>query len=264
MNNHTYISKELNNHGEIEWSDQENKTWNILITRQLKTLKNRCCPEFLEGLKLINFPHDRVPQHKEINKTLQVLTGWQVIPVPAVIGAEEFFTLLATRKFPAASFIRIPEELDYIQEPDIFHEFFGHLPLLTDQRYADFLEEFGKLALSIEAKWRSRLFRLFWFTIEFGLVKHEGQLKSYGGGILSSVGETVYSLEQESVIRVKFDIMTTLRTPYRRDIMQPQYFVLEKYSDLFEILKEDVASLLPKAKKAGDFKALFGELGEEL
>src|SRR5690606_29526597 len=157
----------------------ENNTWNTLITRQSEIVKSRASNEFLEGLDRIGFSRDRVPQHTDINDRLRSFTGWQVEIVPALIPAKEFFTLLANKKFPAASFIRIPEELDYIQEPDIFHEFYGHVPLLTFSDYARFMEEFGKLALSIAPTDRRRLFRLFWFTVEFGLLKTSEGVKAY-------------------------------------------------------------------------------------
>jgi len=180
-------------------------------------------------LERIQFERDQVPQHSEINKRLKAFTGWQVEVVPALIPAKDFFTLLANRRFPAASFIRIPEELDYIQEPDIFHEFFGHVPLLTIKEYAQFMEEFGKLALSIDSKDRRRLFRLFWFTIEFGLLKDNYQFKAYGGGMLSSIHETVYSVESTIPQRKEFDTLSALRTPYRIDIPQPLYYFLNKF-----------------------------------
>src|SRR5690606_17278269 len=127
--------------------EDENNTWKTLITRQTQTVKTRACSEFLEGLERIGFSTEHIPQHTEINTRLRKLSGWEVEVVPALIPAKEFFTLLANKKFPAASFIRIPEELDYIEEPDIFHEFFGHVPLLTFPDYARFIEEFGKIAL---------------------------------------------------------------------------------------------------------------------
>ena len=143
-----YISKQPNPQGVLDWTADENKTWNTLIERQTKIVQTRACAEFLEGLDRIQFSKKHVPQHSEINQRLKNFTGWEVEIVPALIPAKEFFTLLANKKFPAASFIRIPEELDYIQEPDIFHEFYGHVPLLTFKEYANFMEDFGKLALS--------------------------------------------------------------------------------------------------------------------
>lgn len=260
----TYVSKQPNAQGLIDWTAEENKTWNTLITRQSEIVKTRACPEFLEGLERIGFSQDRVPQHTEINKRLADFTGWEVEVVPALIPAKEFFTLLANKKFPAASFIRIPEELDYIQEPDIFHEFYGHVPLLTFPDYANFMEEFGKLALSVAPKDRRRLFRLFWFTIEFGLLKTPQGIKAYGGGMLSSIHETVWSTESPEPKRVDFDPLAALRTPYRIDIPQPLYYVLNDFKDLFKILDQDVIALMEKSKDLGDFEPLFQPVGEEL
>ena len=260
----TYVSKQPNQNGLIEWSDEENQTWNALITRQTEIVRTRACAEFLEGLERIQFTKNRVPQHTEINARLKDFTGWHVEVVPALIPAKEFFTLLAGKKFPAASFIRIPEELDYIQEPDIFHEFYGHVPLLTFKDYANFMEEFGKIALSVSPKDRRRLFRLFWFTIEFGLLKSKDGIRAYGGGMLSSIHETVYSTESEIAIRENFDPLKALRTPYRIDIPQPLYYVLENFSDLYKILDQDILKLLEESKELGDFEPLFEPLTEEL
>lgn len=260
----TYVSKYPNGQGLIDWTLNENKTWNTLITRQTEIVKTRACDEFIEGLDRIGFSKDRVPQHTEINAKLKDFTGWEVEVVPALIPAKEFFTLLANKKFPAASFIRIPEELDYIQEPDIFHEFYGHVPLLTFSEYANFMEEFGKLALTVAPKDRRRMFRLFWFTIEFGLLNSKDGVKAYGGGMLSSTHETVYSVESPKAKREPFDPLVALRTPYRIDIPQPLYYVLNKFSDLFRILDQDIISLLEKSKELGDFEPLFEPAGEEL
>ena len=260
----TYISKQPNSQGLIDWTADENKTWNTLITRQSEIVKTRACPEFLEGLNRIGFSQDRVPQHTEINKRLKDFSGWEVEVVPALIPAKEFFTLLANKKFPAASFIRIPQELDYIQEPDIFHEFYGHVPLLTFSEYANFMEEFGKLALSISPKDRRRIFRIFWFTVEFGLLKTPGGVKAYGGGMLSSIHETVYSVESPLPQRLDFDPLTALRTPYRIDIPQPLYYVLENFTDLYKILDTDLLRLLEESKELGDFGPLFEPAGDEL
>ena len=142
--------------------------------------------------------------------------------------------------------------MDYLQEPDIFHEIYGHTPLLTNQAYGDFMEMFGKLALEAEPNERRQLFRLFWFTIEFGLVKTNEGLKAYGGGILSSIGETQFCLTSEPE-KMDFDVLNVLRTPYRIDIMQPVYFVINKFDDLFSILDQDILSLLREAKSLGDF-----------
>lgn len=260
----TYVSKQPNAQGLIDWTSDENHTWNTLINRQTEIVKTRACAEFLEGLGRIGFSRDRVPQHTEINSRLKDYSGWEVEVVPALIPAKEFFTLLANKKFPAASFIRVPEELDYIQEPDIFHEFYGHVPLLTFKEYANFMEEFGKLALSASPKDRRRLFRVFWFTIEFGLLNTPQGVRAYGGGMLSSIHETVWSVESPKAIREPFDALTALRTPYRIDIPQPLYYVLDSFSDLYKILDQDLLKLMEESKALGDFNPLFEPAGEEL
>jgi phenylalanine-4-hydroxylase len=252
-----YVSKQPDASGLIDWTADEHQTWNTLITRQAEIVKTRACPEFLEGLERIGFSQKTVPQHQTINDRLKDFTGWEVEIVPALIPAKEFFTLLANKKFPAASFIRLPQELDYIQEPDIFHEFYGHVPLLTFPDYARFMEEFGKLALSASPKDRRRLFRVFWFTIEFGLLQTDKGIRAYGGGMLSSIHETVYSVESPIAIRRPFDPLTALRTPYRIDIPQPLYYVLNHFSDLYKILDYNLLQLLEESKELGDFEPLF-------
>lgn len=256
MQGHKYVSNSVDEKGFVSWSKQENDTWNALVTRQADIVKGRACDEFMHGLEVLNFSSGEVPQIPDVNKILGEYTGWGIEPVPALIQPQEFFDLLANKKFPAATFIRIPEEMDYLQEPDIFHEVYGHTPLLTNQAYGDFMEEFGKLALKVEPKQRRQLFRLFWFTIEFGLLKTNEGLKAYGGGILSSIGETQYCLTDKSE-KIPFDILNVLRTPYRIDIMQPIYFVLDQFDDLFSILDADVLGLLAEAKELGDFDPRF-------
>lgn len=251
MKGHTYVSNPVDKNGYVQWSQVEQQTWQKLVTRQKDILPGRACSQFLEGLEILNFDH-QIPQIPVLNKVLDGYTGWGVEPVPALIQPKEFFNLLANKRFPAATFIRTPEELDYLQEPDIFHELYGHTPLLTNQAYGDFMEKFGKIALKAQPKDRRKLFRLFWFTIEFGLLKTDDGLRAYGGGILSSIGETQYCLTDKSQ-KEPFDIVNVLRTPYRIDIMQPLYFVIEKFEDLFTILDQDILAKLEQAKELGDF-----------
>jgi phenylalanine-4-hydroxylase len=256
MKGHTYISKPVDEFQRVQWSEVENQTWAHLVSRQRNIIQNRACDEFIKGLDILNFPKDRVVQIPEVNEVLQGLTGWGVEPVPAIIPPKEFFTLLAKKRFPAATFIRIPEEMDYLQEPDIFHEIYGHTPLLTNQNYCDFMQHFGELALRAQPKDRFRLFRLFWFTIEFGLINTPQGLRAYGGGILSSIGETQYCLTDENK-KIPFDTLTALRTPYRIDIMQPVYFVINDLRDLFNIAQQDILALVEESKRLGDFPPSF-------
>lgn len=254
MKGHTYVSNPVDEKGYVNWSDTENEIWAKLVARQSDVIIGRANKEFFDGLEILNFPKDKIPQIPDINEKLLKTTGWSVQPVAAVIQPKEFFELLANKKFPAATFIRLPEEIDYIQEPDIFHEIYGHTPLLTNQAYADYLQKFGKLALTVEPKDRRRLFRLFWFTIEFGLLKTEDGLRAFGGGMLSSIGETQACLIDDGTNEKQdFDILNVLRTPYRIDIMQPVYFIISKFEDLFTILDNDIPTIMAQAKELGDF-----------
>lgn len=259
MKRQKYISKAVDKDGFVNWDEVESDTWRRLFVRQKEIIKGRACNEYIKGLEVLGYNEHSIPQIPNINKTLKDITGWGVEPVPAVIQPKEFFNLLANKKFPAATFIRTTEDFDYIQEPDIFHEIYGHTPLLIHQAYGDFLEKFGKLALAADSKYRRKLFNIFWFSIEFGLTKTPDGLRAYGGGILSSIGETQYCLGSGPK-RVPFDLLEVIRTPYRIDIMQPIYFVIEKFDDLFTLLDHDLISLIEKGKELGDREPLFDPL----
>ncbi len=198
-----------------------------------------------------------------MSDVLKNTTGWQCEPVPALIGFGEFFKLLSEKKFPVATFIRSKEELDYLQEPDIFHELLGHCPLLTNESFANYTEAYGKMGLNASKEDRVFLARLYWFTVEFGLLDTPDGLKVYGGGIISSPSETEYALTSDSVERKSLcakNVLDVLRTPYRIDIMQPIYYMLTKVSDLDDIRKyevEEIMELVNEAKQLGLFPASF-------
>ncbi|MFY2506945.1 phenylalanine 4-monooxygenase [Vibrio pectenicida] len=252
-----YVSKPINKQGFVDWSSEEDQIWHDLVSRQLELVNERACKEYLRGLELLDLPVDRVPQLPEINKILQRETGWKVEPVPALINFDRFFALLADKKFPVATFLRSREEFDYLQEPDFFHEIFGHCAMLTNPEFARFTETYGKLGRDADSKERVYLARLYWFTIEFGLVREAQDYKIYGGGILSSPGETLYALDGEQPVREEFDIHTVLRTPYRIDIMQPAYFILNDIEQLYQLSQEDLMSHVRKAMKVGLLPPLF-------
>jgi phenylalanine-4-hydroxylase len=255
-----YVSKVPDQNGFITWSEEENGIWEELIKRQLECLKSKACDEFNSGLELLNLPHDRIPQLGEVSAVLQNTTGWQCEPVPALIGFGAFFKLLSEKKFPVATFIRSREEYDYLQEPDIFHEIFGHCPLLTNKSFADYTQAYGKMGLNATKEQRVFLARLYWFTVEFGLLDTPDGLKIYGGGILSSPSETMHATEDADVERNPLDILDVLRTPYRIDIMQPIYYMLNKVSDLDDIRKhevEDIMAFVEQAQELGIFPAKF-------
>lgn len=246
-----YVAKVPDRNGRIHYTREENATWHELITRQKEIIRGRACDEYMAALDRLELPEDRVPQCSEISRVLKEHTGWEVTPVPALINFDKFFRLLADRKFPAASFIRSWEELDYLQEPDIFHEIFGHTPLLTDPRFAAFTEAYGKAGLAASKEDRVMLARLYWFTVEFGLIKTAEGLRTYGAGIVSSIGETPYALESDIPIRKPFDPVDILRTPYRIDIYQTVYFVIESFDNLFELAQMDLIGLIRQARLLG-------------
>ncbi|WP_419418971.1 phenylalanine 4-monooxygenase [Legionella sp. D16C41] len=252
-----YVSHQPNAQGLIEYSEEEDHIWQQLYQRQKAILPNRACDEFLKGLDILNLSPNHIPQLPEINARLMSLTGWQVKPVAALISAREFFELLAERHFPAATFIRCQEELNYVKEPDIFHEIFGHCPMLTDHIYADFLCNYARKVLTFpENKW-PLLQRLFWFTVEFGLIKTANGLRAYGGGILSSISETAYSVESDVPIRVLFDPVVVFRTPYRIDRLQQIYFVIDNYQVLYDFVGQDLEKYMQRACELGEFPPLF-------
>src|SRR5476649_1818989 len=199
-----YVAREPDAQGFIDYPAEEHAVWNTLITRQLKVIEGRACQEYLDGIEKLGLPHDRIPQLGEINKVLGETTGWQVARVPALIPFQTFFELLANKQFPVATFIRTRDELDYIQEPDIFHEIFGHCPLLTNKLLAEFTSAYGKLCQKANAAERDMLARLYWFTVEFGLINTKDGLRTYGGGILSSKSETPYSIDSVIPLRKPF------------------------------------------------------------
>jgi phenylalanine-4-hydroxylase len=253
---HIYKSLPLDEHGRASYSPTENETWEFLLKRQNELVKNRASKEYLKGIELLKFSNE-IPQHFEITERLKAHTGWGVEPVPALIQPEEFFSLLANKRFPAANFIRTPEDIDYIQEPDVFHELYGHCPLLTNTAYAEFMHAYGKLALKAERKIQLRMFRLFWFTIEFGLIKEDNVTKAYGGGILSSKSEVIYSVDSDVPERRPLVAMDALRTPFRIDILQPVYFVIDSYDDLFKLIAMNPLKMAEESLLLPDFPAKF-------
>jgi len=246
-----YIAKQPDANGYIHYTAEENQVWRTLYLRQVELIKNRACAEYFKGVENLRLSADHIPQCNEVSTILTGLTGWSVRPVAALISFAEFFELLSQRQFPAASFIRRPDELDYLKEPDIFHELFGHCPLLTNQAFADFTHAVGKLGLCLDKSQRAQLARLYWFTVEFGLINTSQGLRIYGGGILSSKTETVYALESSVPSRRPFDLLEILRTPYRYDELQKTYFIINDFSELFRLMSEDLPAYFAKAKQLG-------------
>jgi phenylalanine-4-hydroxylase len=247
----TYKSRAPDADGTIHYTEEENEIWHDLITRQIPMLPGRACAQWIEAMEAMQFPMDRVPQLPEINAVLAQHTGWSVVPVPALIPFTEFFRLLANKQFPVATFIRSRDEFDYLKEPDIFHEVFGHTPVLTDHRFAAFIEAYGRAGLAADPKDHAMLARLFWFTVEFGLVDNGEGIRAYGSGIMSSPGELVYAIESDLPQRKPLDPVDALRTPYRIDIYQPIYFVLDTFDHLFELANSNLLDFVAEARRLG-------------
>ena len=256
-----YLSHQPDSHGHIHYSDDENAMWQALLARQATQIPNRACVEYLQGLEKLNLPTTYIPQLQDIDEVLQATTGWQTAAVPALISFGKFFKLLANKSFPVATFIRRFDDMDYIEEPDIFHEIVGHCPLLTHPAFATFNETYGKLGLTATKEERGFLARLYWFTIEFGLVGSSMENRRiYGGGILSSPSETVYALSNEPQNRPEcraFDLLDVLRTPYRIDQIQPIYYVIDELDTLFDIIDSDIMGMVKKAMSLGLFEPTY-------
>jgi phenylalanine-4-hydroxylase len=251
-----YVSKQADAAGRYAYSAEEDAVWGELYARQMAFLPGRVVPAYIEGAAKLGLTGAHVPQIADIDARLRRLTGAGVVGVPAIIPPAQFFDLLSQRKFPVATFLRRREDMDYIEEPDIFHEVFGHCPLLTDPDYVAFIERFGLLAKGLGKAYSWRLFRLFWFTVEFGMMRTGDGLRAYGAGIVSSPSEARHATEGGAEM-LPFDLMTVLRTPYRIDILQPCYFVIDSFDQLAQSITGDVAGMIDRAKALGDLPPRF-------
>ena len=214
------------------YSDEDQETWRLLAERQSRLARQYACAEFLHGLATLGIA-DTIPDFEAVNARLEPMTGWRIVGVPGLIPDEAFYDHLAHRRFPVTVWIRKRSELDYLVEPDLFHDFFGHVPLLTDPVFANYMQEYGRRG--VEAGPNVHLLaRLYWYTVEFGLIRTSEGLKAYGAGILSSAAETRHAIEGKGVQRVPFDAHRVMNSPYEIDKLQSTYFVLDDFSQLFE------------------------------
>lgn len=217
-----------------DYSDVEHSTWQALFERQMKVLQTRACPQYLQALEILGFTADHIPDFAKVNARLRERTGWEIVATDGLIKSKAFFDMLTDRKFPSGRFIRSPEQLDYLEEPDIFHDLFGHIPLLTEPSYANYMHEYGKGgARAIEYRTTRHLARLNWWTIEFGLIKTAKGLKIFGAGLLSSFSEAKYCLDDASAHHISFNLERCMRTRVYINDMQPCYFVIDSFEDLF-------------------------------
>lgn len=235
------------------YTEEEHGVWDTLYERQSELLKGRTTQEFLDGLKKLSLNDGGIPNLDDLNPKLEALTGWKVVMVPHLVPDDVFFDHLANRRFPAGRFIRKADQLDYLQEPDIFHDIFGHVPLLTQPIFGDYMEAYGKGGLrALEYDGLKNLARLYWYTVEFGLIKTPEGLRHYGAGIVSSFGEAQYSLESASPHRIDFDLMRVMQTDYKIDDYQDVYFVIDSFEQLFEATQQDFAPLYDQLSKVSE------------
>lgn len=226
------------------YTTEDRATWTILLARQKALLPGRACKEFMAGLKALALPDNRIPELAELNRRLGAATGWQLVAVHGLIPDEVFFEHLARRRFPVTWWIRELAQLDYLAEPDLFHDLFGHVPLLINPVYADYLQAYGRGGLKAQGLGAlPMLARLYWYTVEFGLIKTPRGLRIYGAGIVSSRSESVYCLDSGLPHRISFDLRRIMRTRYRIDDFQECYFVIDSLQQLFDATADDFTAL---------------------
>ncbi|MFD3002824.1 phenylalanine 4-monooxygenase [Pontibacter toksunensis] len=226
------------------YTKEDQQVWQLLYERQMEGLPNQACHAFLEGLRTVQFRGEKIPDFSKVNNILKAINGWEVVAVEGIVDDKLFFKLLSERKFPATTWLRKLSELDYLEEPDMFHDVFGHVPLLTNGPVTAFLQALSRIGYehadnpaAIEL-----LSRIYWFTVEFGLIKENGELRVYGAGVLSSVGETKFSLSQEPM-HFAYSVDQILDTPYRKDVFQDRYFIIDSYEQLLGSIGEIRAKL---------------------
>ncbi|MBT5049885.1 MAG: phenylalanine 4-monooxygenase [Rhodospirillaceae bacterium] len=226
------------------YTDADHAIWRDLFMRQSHLLPNRACNEFMAGLEGLGVAADQIPDFEALSAILMQATGWQIVAVPGLVPDDVFFRHLSERRFPATNWIRRRDQMDYLQEPDVFHDVFGHVPLLMNPVFADYLQAYGRgglKALGLGAL--PLLARLYWYSVEFGLIKTEDGLRIYGSGIVSSFSETRYCLESNTPLRLGFDLRRIMRTRYRIDNFQETYFVIDNFDQLFDATAPDFSPI---------------------
>lgn len=222
----------------------EHDRWDRLFARQMSLLEGRACNEFMEGLTKLRLSENGIPNYSDLSDRLEALTGWRIVAVPDLVPDDVFFNHLANRHFPAGNFIRSEDQLDYLQEPDNFHDIFGHVPMLAHPVFADYMQAYGQggqraMGLGV----LKNLARLYWYTVEFGLIKTPDGLRIYGAGIVSSKSESIFCLESDSPNRIHFDMERLMRTDYRIDDFQQTYWVIESFEELLNATYQDFGQL---------------------
>ena len=235
------------------YTEAEHQVWITLYERQTALLPGRACDPFLKGLEALDLHRSGIPDFARINAELNRLTGWSVVAVPGLVPDEVFFDHLANRRFPAGQFIRKPDELDYLQEPDIFHDVFGHVPMLTDPVFADYMQAYGRGGQrALQRGQLANLARLYWYTVEFGLLQTPRGVRIYGAGIVSSRAESIFALDDPSPNRLVFELERVMRTPYRIDDFQQVYFVIPSLQALLDATLQDFGAIYDRLEGASE------------
>lgn len=236
------------------YSPEEHDRWDRLYARQREILKGRACTEVLEAMDTLRLSRGGIPNFERLSDRLEPLTGWRVVPVADLVPDEIFFEHLANKRFPAGAFIRPEHEFDYIEEPDVFHDIFGHVPMLADPVFADFMQAYGQGGLkALGSGQLHNLARLYWYTVEFGLISTNEGLRIYGAGILSSPRESVFALEDDSPNRIGFDLERLMRTNYRIDDFQQTYFLIDSFDQLLAQCYRDFDAIYDRLREVDDF-----------
>ncbi|SFF52924.1 Phenylalanine 4-hydroxylase [Fontimonas thermophila] len=230
------------------YTEADHALWRRLYARQSQLVTRYACREFADGLAHTDCA-DAIPDLAQVSARLERASGWRLVAVPGFIPDDQFFRHLAARRFPVTVWLRKPEEFDYLVEPDIFHDFFGHVPMLFDRRFGDFMQRYGEQGLKAMASGALAMAaRLYWYTVEFGLIEAEDGLRAYGAGILSSGGETPYAVESQKPLRVRFAMPRCMRTRYMIDAFQQTYFVIRSFDELTQALTDDLAPLIEQLR----------------
>jgi phenylalanine-4-hydroxylase len=244
---------------DINYNDKDQETWSYLYRKQLINLQDKATYEFLQNLALLKLPENHIPSLSYVSNILKIATGWEVVEVNDLIKSTEFFELLANKKFPSTTYIRSENELGISKDPDIFHELFGHVPMLMSKKHSHYIQKFGKHGLSFNEIEREFLQRVYWFSYETGLINTKNGIKIIGGSLLSSFIESAHIFYNKVVIK-PFSLIEVLRTPYRADTIQNVYFLLNNIEELFNILDnvESLKNAINKAYYMGEYPAPFG------
>ena len=233
------------------YTAEEHDRWDRLFARQSALLKGRAAPAFMSGLEKLRLSDGGIPDFRALSERLKALTGWTVVAVPDLVPEDVFFDHLANRRFPAGNFIRPEHQLDYLEEPDVFHDVFGHVPMLAHPNFADYMEAYGQGGRrAAELGVLDHLARLYWYTVEFGLLNTAEGLRIYGAGIVSSKGESVFALESQSPNRIHFDLERVMTTDYRIDDYQQTYFVIDGFRELLAATLQDFGPVYERVKAA--------------